>query len=129
MEYRIDQRGIVRSPDWERWEWLEHGFSTRQTGDFGSPRLVGAAPALFGAPGMETVRLHQVHSDRVVVAVEARGGPPEADALVSERPGLLLQVRTADCAPLLLVDPMRRAVAVVHAGFRRADAGLRCPPR
>jgi len=124
MEYRIDQRGIVRSPDWERWEWLEHGFSTRQTGDFGPFGIVGKAPALFGAPEMETVRLRQVHSDRVVAVVESGGAPPEADALVSDRPGLLLQVRTADCAPLLLVDPIRRAVSAVHAGWRGTVGGI-----
>jgi polyphenol oxidase len=45
-------------------------------------------------------------------------GPPCGDALVTDQPGILLSVRTADCVPLLLVDPARRAIAAVHAGWR-----------
>jgi purine-nucleoside/S-methyl-5'-thioadenosine phosphorylase / adenosine deaminase len=45
---------------------------------------------------------------------------PSGDALISDRPGILLTVRTADCMPVLLVDPARRAVAAVHAGWRGA---------
>jgi polyphenol oxidase len=44
--------------------------------------------------------------------------PPCGDALVSDQPGILLSVCTADCVPLLLVDPARRAIAAVHAGWR-----------
>jgi YfiH family protein len=51
-------------------------------------------------------------------AQAASDGPPCGDALVTDRPGLLLSVRTADCVPLLLVDPAHRAVAAVHAGWR-----------
>jgi polyphenol oxidase len=45
---------------------------------------------------------------------------PEGDALLTDQAGILLSVRTADCLPLLLVDPKRRAVASVHAGWRGA---------
>ena len=48
--------------------------------------------------------------------------PPAGDGLMSREPGLLLTIRIADCLPVLLVDPRRRAVAVVHAGWRGALA-------
>jgi YfiH family protein len=43
---------------------------------------------------------------------------PSGDALLTDQPGILLSVQTADCLPILLVDPARRAVAAVHAGWR-----------
>jgi hypothetical protein len=42
----------------------------------------------------------------------------QGDALLTSQPGLLLAVQTADCVPILLADPARRAVAAVHAGWR-----------
>ena len=49
---------------------------------------------------------------------------PEADAVGSATPGVLLGVRTADCLPVLLVAPRSRAVAAVHAGWRGTVAGV-----
>lgn len=43
---------------------------------------------------------------------------PSGDALLTDQPGVLLSVRTADCVPILLIDPRHRAVAAVHAGWR-----------
>lgn len=70
------------------------------------------------------MRVKQVHGNAVRVlergavtkeAVEAR---PDGDALVSNEPGLALAVMVADCNPILVVDPKRRAAAAVHAGWR-----------
>lgn len=49
---------------------------------------------------------------------------PRGDALFTDQPGLLLVVRTADCLPLLLADPRRRAVGAVHAGWRGELGGV-----
>ena len=49
---------------------------------------------------------------------------PEGDALLTGQAGILLSVRTADCLPVLLVDPQRRVVGAVHAGWRGALAGI-----
>ena len=49
---------------------------------------------------------------------------PQADALVTDRPGLLLGIVTADCAPILMADPKRGVIAAAHAGWRGADAGV-----
>jgi YfiH family protein len=70
--------------------------------------------------------LWQVHSDRVLVA-DAPNGPRDylgqADALITDRPEVSLFLRFADCVPILLVDPRRPAVGVVHAGWRGTLAG------
>ncbi len=60
--------------------------------------------------------LKQVHGCRVEPAPWT--GTPEADAGLSTRPGELVGVETADCLPVLIVDPERRAAAAVHAGWR-----------
>jgi YfiH family protein len=60
--------------------------------------------------------LRQVHGTTVATAPWRR--PPEADAALATVPGLLLGIATADCLPVLLVDPVRGAVAAAHAGWR-----------
>jgi hypothetical protein len=50
--------------------------------------------------------------------------PLAGDALMTDQAGVLLSVRTADCLPVMLVDPKHRAVAVVHAGWRGAVARI-----
>jgi YfiH family protein len=46
------------------------------------------------------------------------------DALVTDQPGVMVAVRTADCVPVLVHDPIRRVVAAIHAGWRGAVAGI-----
>lgn len=70
---------------------------------------------------MATVR--QVHSATVLFAT-AEGCVGEGDALITDLPGLSLAVRTADCLPILLVDPRNRAIAAVHSGWRGTVAGV-----
>ena len=77
-------------------------------------------------PGAELATVHQVHSP-TVVQVE-RPWPederPHADAMVTHRPGLLLGVLTADCAPVLFADEEAAVVGAAHAGWRGAIAGV-----
>ncbi len=81
------------------------------------------------AAGLGARRLlfaRQVHGEDVALvdrttdleAWETEGGPPTADALVTDRPGVFLAVAVADCQPILMADPVRRVVAAVHAGWR-----------
>ena len=58
----------------------------------------------------------------IEVSAPAATNPPAGDGLMTAEPGILLTIRIADCLPLLLVDPQRRVVAAVHAGWRGALA-------
>lgn len=59
----------------------------------------------------------QTHSDHVRWVTEA-GRPEDTDAVITDRPGLCVCVKTADCIPILLYDTKQRVVAAVHAGWR-----------
>ena len=113
---------------------VPHGFPTREggvsTGAWASLNAggsVGDAPAavelnlqlLAAAARVERDRLFgvkQVHGDTVVQAPVAEQF--EADAIWSGRAGDAVGVKTADCVPILLVDPKGRRVAAVHAGWK-----------
>jgi YfiH family protein len=138
--------GMVRVPEWERFPWLQAGFSTRQGGgstaygdgeqNLGWTREDEAATvarnrrrflaAVAGRHPGELVTIRQFHSG-MVRTVEAGHGPLattdgravlRGDALMTRLPGLLLGIQTADCVPVLLADTRTRAVAAFHAGWR-----------
>lgn len=77
-------------------------------------------------PGAALVTLHQVHSAEAVTVEEAwpDESRPRADAMVTDRPGLLLGILTADCAPVLLADPQAQVVGAAHAGWKGALSGV-----
>ena len=64
------------------------------------------------------VMLRQIHSDVIHCAAKPSKGPLPGDGLITRLPGILLAVMTADCFPVILVDPKHRAVGVFHAGWR-----------
>ncbi len=65
----------------------------------------------------------QVHGDQVRL-VTGPGGAEGFDALVTDRPGLLLAVSMADCTPILIYDPRNRVAAAVHSGWPGTAARL-----
>ena len=76
-------------------------------------------------PGARLVTVHQVHSaDAVEAGSWADDVRPHADALVTDRPGTLLGILTADCAPILLADTEAGVIGAAHAGWRGAVAGV-----
>lgn len=95
-----DPGGFYRSTALDELPWLVHGFGTRQGSVDGSP-----------------VTLTQIHSDRVVRA-EAAAAVCEGDALITDVPGQMIAVKTADCVPILIADTVRHVLAAVHAGWR-----------
>ncbi len=78
------------------------------------------------AAGAHLVTVRQVHGDAVVMAQTAwdDDARPQADALVTRVPGLALGVLTADCAPVLLADPVAGVIGAAHAGWKGALAGV-----
>lgn len=99
------------------------------TGSGDDPPLVEANRRLAGdaiLPGAPIASVYQIHSPTAVIVIEAvpHEERSRADALVTDRPGLLLGVVTADCAPILMADPASGVVGAVHAGWRGALAGV-----
>ncbi|MGA2207155.1 MAG: peptidoglycan editing factor PgeF [Terracidiphilus sp.] len=79
------------------------------------------AKAITGDAGTPIVTLRQFHYNRVVPSSRAdasRKLPHKADGQMTDASGLLLAILTADCIPVLVADPRRRAVAAFHAGWR-----------
>jgi YfiH family protein len=75
--------------------------------------------AAMSAGKMQMVTLRQIHSDFVhPIGSKRPPGVCQGDALITQEPGLLLAVQTADCIPLLLADTWNHAVAAVHSGWR-----------
>lgn len=75
-----------------------------------------------GAEALVTV--HQVHSARALPVTGPLSIRPEADALVTATPGLLLAVLTADCQPVLFADAEAGVIGAAHAGWRGAVDGV-----
>jgi YfiH family protein len=128
---------VVESRALAKLRWLAHGFSTRSGGTStleGKPalnlgftewdereRVTGNREkfaAAIGAREMPLVTLRQFHSDVIHLAAAPCAEAPKADALITNVPGLLVGVQTADCVPILLADTRRRVVAAIHAGWR-----------
>lgn len=78
------------------------------------------------APGSKLMTLYQVHGHRAVEATEpwADADRPHADAVVTDRPGLVLGILTADCAPILFEEPTAGVIGAAHAGWRGALSGV-----
>lgn len=123
---------------------IRHGFFSRRGGvsegvfrslncGFGSgdaewhvARNRAIAMRRLGLAADRLVTCRQVHSALAVVVARPwqRSEAPRADGMATRRPGLVLGVLTADCAPVLLCDPVARVVGVAHAGWRGALLGI-----
>ena len=136
---------MLTSPVLETEKRIRHGFFTREGGvsggiyaslncgmgsDDDAANVVEnkrRAAARLGLDETALVTLYQVHSARVVRienAAETMRARPEADAMVTDRPGVMLGILTADCAPVLFADPANRIVGAAHAGWRGAVSGI-----
>jgi polyphenol oxidase len=80
----------------------------------------------MGVSPEHLVNVHQVHSPDAVVATGPWRSPsrPKADAIVTRVEGLAIGVTTADCGPVLLVDPNARVIGAAHAGWKGALTGI-----
>lgn len=108
---------------------VRHFFGTRRHAiglglQVGIPRkgIAGVASSSW------TLSVKQVHGTDALVLDHTLGPMDQFaggwDALVTDQPGIMVAVRTADCVPILMHDPKRRVVAAVHAGWRGAVAGI-----
>jgi YfiH family protein len=78
----------------------------------------------MGADLRHLLTCYQIHSSIVVDAAWPWDERPEADGVVTSRPGLVCSALAADCAPILLADPVARVVGAAHAGWKGALGGV-----
>jgi YfiH family protein len=128
---------ILQSAAFNKLPWLVHGFSTRPGGvtPFENEKVLNLGltesdsrenvlenrsrfQSALGATDFTLVPLRQIHSDIIQLFSANPEAPCKGDASVTNTPSLLLAAQTADCVPILLVDPKKRAVAAIHAGWR-----------
>ncbi|MCX5826760.1 MAG: peptidoglycan editing factor PgeF [Deltaproteobacteria bacterium] len=126
---------------WRAYPFLTHAFCTRRggvsEGAFASLNMSlkegdndenirknwDMVAATFGISRRNFFQVHQVHGDRILTIDDAESQtfdhqPLNYDAIITNRPGLALCMKTADCVPVLMVDTEKRIVAAVHAGWR-----------
>ena len=86
-----------------------------------APEITAFSPLRDAVLPIRVVQAHQVHGDRVAVVTSAGTTREELegyDALVTDVPGVAIGARTADCIPVLMYDPVHKAVAAVHSGWK-----------
>jgi YfiH family protein len=105
---------MLSSPLLDRLDGIVHGFGRRHD-DFS--RLL---PALWARRPIQRER----HGIRIAIPGKPNEDCGDADGMLTDRPGLLLAIPTADCVPLLLARQDGREVAVLHVGWRGAHAGI-----
>src|SRR5947209_10916678 len=117
-----DRRGGVSLPPYDSLNLGDH------VGD--DPQAVrtnrSLAARTFGVDPAQVVYMKQVHGTDVAIAREPWPDEqaPSVDALVTDRPGLVLAVLVADCTPILLADITAGVVGAVHAGRAGMAAGV-----
>ena len=106
---------------------IQHAFTTRQGGlgarnsGIKSPDDWNAVAQAFGIAPDRLVTVNQVHGEAIVtvdVQNYASIRSAQADGLITNVPGLAIGIETADCVPILLIDPATPAIGAVHAGWR-----------
>jgi hypothetical protein len=148
---------VLKVEGWKPYEWLLHGFSTRQGGN---SQVYGGSALNLGWTKEDDPASVAENRRRFLTAVYDQGPPPvlvgvrqihsniarlvkkedgalqgrlqtaegkavlEGDGLITDLPGVLLGVGTADCVPVLVVDTERRVVAAFHAGWRGTVARI-----
>jgi polyphenol oxidase len=137
---RLRPLQILQADPLGRIPWLVHGFSTRLGG---SSRLYGGNSLNLGFTSQDEhsavernralflrrlqprrsnpsslIILRQIHSDLVHAIDRPLEHPLAGDGMITDKPGVLLGILTADCIPVILADYKRQAVGVFHAGWR-----------
>ena len=82
----------------------------------------------FGIPCEQFFVVNQVHGEKFLIIEDAVSCHSlenrQYDAIVTDKPGVAIGIKTADCAPVLLFDKRRQAIAAIHAGWRGTALGI-----
>jgi hypothetical protein len=118
----------LTAPGWEAHAGLIHGFFGRAAGagDAAANPDLRDLRAALGVAGDTPLHLpRQVHGATILAVSDGSASPlGNGDAVVTTEPGCLIGVATADCVPILLIAPMARACAAIHAGWRGTAADI-----
>ncbi len=115
-----DESLWLHAEGWGHVPRLVHGFSKRITDR-------DAMRSQLGALELRLYTLRQIHGDEIVIinrSTPLTDERPAADGLISFDGGVLLGIATADCVPILMVDPQKEIVAALHAGWRGTLKGI-----
>jgi YfiH family protein len=105
---------MLTSPHLAQLPRILHGFGTRHDD------MAAHFPGLWPRRPVQ----HERHGTRIAIVEHEREDVGEADGMLTDRPGLLLAIATADCVPILLARRDGREVAALHVGWRGAQAGI-----
>ncbi len=133
----------LQVPEWDRFEGLVHGFLGRRGGRSQPPYASlnvsydngddvqtvkqnwCELKVALGLSDVNVITANQVHGDTILKASNGTGKRAGVgDGLMTDVPGLLLGIMAADCVPLLFLEPGRKVVGAVHAGWRGTAAGI-----
>jgi YfiH family protein len=121
---------LVYYPIFEPYKNLMAFSTTKKLFEHPAPRFTGDAPEIFQGNREQLARSLGIRTDQLVFprqthtrCVAELSKVPEneikgTDALVTSQPGICLCVQTADCVPVLLFDPVKKAISAIHAGWR-----------
>jgi YfiH family protein len=114
---KIESDPFYSVPGWVNIPFLVHGFGdkTWKTHDLKAHPRMQNFHLLF---------LRQVHSDILHVIDRIPEEILRGDALLTDKPGMLLIIKTADCLPVLIVDPEKKVVAAIHCGWKSTSQQL-----
>ncbi len=135
---------MIRAQNLAAQSGIEHGFFSRQNGvstgiyegrncGMGSDDLRtnvienrGRVADDLGVPRTHLITAYQIHSPTVVTVTQRweYDAAPQADAMVTDRPGLALGILTADCTPVLFADANAGIIGAAHAGWKGAVNGV-----
>ena len=131
----------ICAPALNQFDFLTHAFCTRlggvSTGAFSGLNMSASTgddkknisknwqilSEAFAIAADRFFLLRQVHSDQILILnqssrKEAFFSPPACDAVITDQPNIALCIKTADCVPIVLVDPQRGIIANIHAGWK-----------
>jgi YfiH family protein len=141
VRVRSPRPEVTQAENLRQLPFLLHGFSTRKGGvseAYGGESLnlgitqedsrenvsenrrifLRAINAIKGRDTLPLVTARQIHSAVIHHITDVPKEPLTGDGLITNLPGVVLSVRTADCIPVLLADRKRKAIGAFHAGWR-----------
>ena len=114
---KLELNSFFTIPEWKNIPFLVHGFGDK----YWKKRELGAHPRLRK---FKPLFLRQIHSDILHIVDAVPKEILSGDALLTDKFGLLLVIKTAACLPVLIVDPDRKVVAAVHCGWKSTSQKL-----